>query len=434
MTIRFIQPKGGDFQYKENYRGVGYPKLTFPIIAGYSGEEVEHMEIIDEEFEQIDFDVPVDLAAITVTTSTAHRAYEIADMYRRCNVAVVLGGTHVSSLPAEALRHADSVVIGEGEDVWPLLIKDFCQGRLKPVYRAPSLFDMKTYRQPRLDLLKKYSVSDAAQVKNKKLPATIAQFEVSRGCPFACEFCSVTSFYGYKFRFRPLDNLLRNIRDVKISFRTRAFGFIDDNLNGDKNHFVKFLQEIGKLNIGWSGQVNVGIVNEPKTIKMMAHSGCRSVFVGFESLSPESLSGVNKKVNLNRIHQYQRLMDLFAEHKIVVVPSFIFGLDGDKADIFEKTFAFLKLNNDIIAYCYFNILTPLPGTNLYKRMLAENRIIEHDWRYYNFNNVVIKPLLMSADTLKEGFDWIGRQFNYDRSFSRDKKTGRIDHAYQIDLS
>jgi len=408
LKIKLIYPtEKSRAGYFESRRGIWYPLLTFPVLAGYTPAGVDEIEIIDEEFEAIDFDDPVDLVGITVMTHLSHRAYEIAQSYRERGIKVVMGGMHVSALPDEASRHADAVVIGEGEDVWPVLVKDFLKNQLKPVYKAPALFDTQNYRPARLDLLKKYS--DPAV--SKRTYTSIAIFEVSRGCPFDCDFCAVTNFYGKKYRFRDLKKLIEDVRNFKLSFRTRLIGFVDDNLYGSKEYFKQFLKEVSKLNVYWSGQISVNIGDEPDLIKMMADSGCKGVFVGFESLSPEGLKAVNKKINI--VDRYHRLIDLFAENHILVFPAIIFGLDGEPPDIFEVTKKFLQDHQQAIGFTTFSVITPLPGTRLYDRMLAENRIIQHDWKYYNFNYVTIKPLSMPAEELQQRYDEFMDQYEHE---------------------
>jgi radical SAM superfamily enzyme YgiQ (UPF0313 family) len=421
VKIKLIYPrqssinplKEDDTSYFKMRRGIWYPLLTFPVLAAYTPEEVENIEIIDEEFEEIDFDDPVDLVGITVMTFLARRAYEIAGRYRERGVKVVLGGMHVSALPGEARRHADAIVIGEGEEVWPVLIKDFLKNELKPVYKTPGLFDMKNYRPARLDLLEKYAKDQNSRENGY---TSIAIFEVSRGCPYDCDFCSVTQFYGKKYRFRDIDKLIADVRNFKLKFRTRLIGFVDDNIYGSKTYFKELLKKLGRLNVFWSGQISVNIASDPDAVKMMADSGCKGMFVGFESLSRESLHDVNKKIN--NVDHYHRLMELFSKHNILVFPSIMFGLDGDGPGIFEETLKFLKTYEDTIAYVSFAIVSPLPGTRYFRRMKAENRILHYDWRHYNFNNVLVKPALMSEEELRQGFAWILRQFDYEKIFSR----------------
>jgi len=433
MKVKFIHPKDDSIDYLKNRRGFGYPLLTFPVLAAYNPETVDEVEIIDEEYEEIDFDDPVDLVGITAMTYLAPRAYEIADNYRQRGVKVVMGGMHVSALPDEALQHADAVVIGEGEDTWPVLVEDFLKHELKPVYNAPGLFDMEQYRPARLDLFKKYAKTKPSSSSNASSKyANIALFEVSRGCPYNCDFCAVTHFYGTKYRFRDLNRLFEDVKSAKLKYRARLVGFVDDNLYGNKTYFKKFIKKIERLNLLWSGQVSVNVGNDADTVKMMADSGCQGVFIGFESLSQNSLKSVNK--NVNNVDRYHHLVDLMAENNIKVFPSIIFGLDGDEPDIFDKTLEFLKAHQGTIGYTTFSIITPLPGTRFYRRMLEENRIIVHDWKYYNFNNVVIKPLLMSVEELQHGYDRVIEQYDFEAAFSTtlkimNGKLPRADHIY-----
>ncbi len=410
MKVKLIYPKDENPDYLKKRRGgAQYPLLTFPVLAGYTPGGVESIEIIDEAVEEIDFDDPVDLVGITVMTYLSGRAYEIAKNFRAKGVKVVLGGMHVSALPGEASKHADAVAIGEGEDIWPVIIKDFIKKELKPIYKPGELFDMERYRPARLDLFKKYMKYDPGSSRGAY--GNIALFEVSRGCPYDCDFCSVTNFYGKHYRFRNISKLIEDVRNIKLTYRTRLIGFVDDNLYGKPGYFKEFLKEISKLNINWSGQVSVNVGDDPDTVKMMADSGCKGVFVGFESLSPEGLKAVNKKINI--VDRYHRLIDLFAENHILVFPAIIFGLDGEPPDIFEVTKKFLQDHQQAIGFTTFSVITPLPGTRLYDRMLAENRIIQHDWKYYNFNYVTIKPLSMPAEELQQRYDEFMDQYEHE---------------------
>jgi radical SAM superfamily enzyme YgiQ (UPF0313 family) len=431
MRVKLIHPKDTGIDYLKNRRGFGYPLLTFPVLAAYTPGEVEDIEIIDEEYEEIDFDAPVDLVGITAMTYLAPRAYEIADAYRQRGVKVVMGGMHVSALPDEALQHADAVVVGEGEEAWPVVVEDFLKKELKPVYKAPGLFDMQNYRPARLDLFKKYAKTKPSSSNSNSKYANIALFEVSRGCPYNCDFCAVTHFYGKKYRFRDLNRLVEDVRSAKLKYRARLMGFVDDNLYGSKSYFKEFIGKIERLNLLWSAQVSVNVGNDPDIVKMMADSGCQGVFIGFESLSQKSLDAVNK--NVNNVDHYHRLIDLMAENNIKVFPSIIFGLDGDEPDIFEKTLEFLNAHQGTIGYTTFSLITPLPGTRFYRRMLKENRILVHDWQYYNFNNVVIKPLLMSTEELQQGYNRVIEQYDFEAAFSTTLKImgGKLSRADNV---
>lgn len=420
MKILLIYPKDDcksvvdeEAGYFKMRRGIWYPLLTFPVLAAYTPEEVDEIKIIDEEFEAVNYDERADLVGITVMTYLSRRAYEVGDNFRRRGVKVVMGGMHVSALPEEALQHADAVVVGEGEEMWPQVVRDAMKGELKRIYKASALFSMDKYLPPRLDLLAQYSKTEPGS--NQKAYTSIAIFEVSRGCPYDCDFCAVTNFYGKQYRFRKVEELIADVRKYKIQFKTRLIGFVDDNLYGNKAYFKNFLRQVERLNVFWSGQISVNIAEEPDLVKMMADSGCRGMFLGIESISQKSLESVNKRINtMDRFH---RVMELFRKNNIMVFPSIMFGLDGDTPDIFEKTNQFLKSYDDIIGYVSFALINPLPGTRFYDRMLAEGRIIQHDWRYYNFNNVVLQPKSMSVEELQQGYEWIIRQYDYGKIFS-----------------
>lgn len=364
-----------------------------------------HIEIIDEIFEPVNFDEPVDLVGITAMTYMAPRAYEIADEFRQRGVPVVMGGIHVSSVPEEASQHADAVVIGEAEIVWKQVLEDAANKSLKPFYRAESSFDVSRYRRPRYELLEKYF-----QPGKQYHPYgynSLNVIEMSRGCPFDCDFCTVTNYFGSNYRSRPVEDVVRDMRYLKLHFKDRFFNINDDNLLGNRPHFLELLKRLCKLNIQWAGQVSSNVAKDAQVMKLMAESGCQTLFVGLESISEESLKSINKK--MNRVKEYDRFMEQCIKFNIRVVVSIIFGLDGDSEDSFRDTVEFVNRYKGLLTPSY-TILTPFPGSRLYERLKAENRIIDFDWRHYDLGHVVIQPKNMSPQVLKEGLLWAMSQF------------------------
>lgn len=403
MKVKFIYPSVIN-QYKENEMLVPqmrYPLLTFPVLAAHTPADVD-VEIIDEAIAAVDFDDPVDLVGLTAMTYSAPRAYEIADQYRKRGIKTVMGGFHVSALPGEAQKHVDTVVIGEGEELWPLVVEDFKKGRLKPRYTSPGLFDMTKYKTPRLDLLSKYLFSS----ETYRFPyyAFLNVIEVSRGCPFKCDFCSVSNFYGKKHRFRLVEDVLNEIRSRKLQSRKRFISFSDDNLYGSKPHFIELLKGLRKLNIKWSSQISINAAKSPEILSLMAESGCQSVCFGIESISQESLNSVNKSTN--KVEEYDELFERVKEYNIYIAMTMVLGFDHDDESIFERTYAWLKNHLDSVILVNPHILTPYPGTAVYRKFLKENRIVDFDWRHYDHWHVVYKPRLMSAETLYKGYRWL----------------------------
>ena len=403
MKIKFIHPSVIN-QYQEGEMLVPqmrYPLLTFPVLAANTPGDVE-VEIIDEAITAIDFAEPVDLVGLTAMTYSAPRAYEIADEFRKRGVKTVMGGFHVSALPGEAQKHVDTLVIGEGEELWPLVVEDFKKGQLKPRYTSPGLFDMTKYKTPRLDLLSKYLFPAATY----RFPyyAFLNVIEVSRGCPYKCGFCSVSNFYGKKHRFRPVNDVLDEIRSRKLQSRTRFISFSDANLYGSKPHFKELLKGLRKLNIKWSSQISIDVAKSPEILALMAESGCQSVCFGIESISQESLNSVNKSTN--KVGEYDELFKRMKDYNIYIALTMVLGFDHDDDSIFERTYGWLKGHLDSVILVNPHILTPYPGTAVYHQFVQENRIVDFDWRHYDHWHVVYKPRLMSAETLYKGYRWL----------------------------
>ncbi len=392
MKVLLISPenKKSIFAYKkEDVRAFWYPKLSLPTIAAYTPPDVE-VRILDECVEDINFDIDVDLVGISVMTYLAPRAYEIAREFRRRGIKVVLGGIHPSMCPDEAKEHADSVVIGEAESTWPMLVEDFKRGELKPFYIERNLHDLKELPVPRRDLLKQ----DAYWTTNV--------VQTSRGCPFACDFCTVTIFGGNKFRLRPIKEVIREVESLGKDFIV----FVDDNIAGNKAYAKELFKALAPLKINWGSQASITMTRDPELLELAAKSGCTALFIGVESISEENLLSANKK--FNKVSRFREDFKKFHDYGILIMTGMIFGFDNDDESVFERTVEFLAENR--IELAMFNILTPLPGTELYKRMNAQGRIIDRDWSKYDGRHVVFKPKLMSPETLQEGFYWAYHKF------------------------
>lgn len=365
-----------------------YPPLSLPTLASLTPEDFQ-ISITDENVSPIDFEKDIDLAALTVMTPLAPRAYEIADRLRSKGTRVVLGGMHPSLLPEEAIQHADAVVIGEAEGLWQNLLQDLKQGKLQKFYKCASYPALENLPIPRRDLLP------------KKGYFMINTVQVTRGCPFSCDFCTVTKFFGNKHRFRPVEDIVAEIKSLK----GKQIFFVDDNIVGNAAYAKKLFRALIPLKIQWMSQGSINMAADEELLRLCAKSGCVGMIIGFESVSQESLNSAGKHVN--KVKDFKDSIKKLHAFGIGVDGVFVFGFDHDTKDIFKKTADFVIENN--LDACQFSILTPLPGTKLYERLESEGRIIDRDWSKYDVASVVFQPKHMSPEELLEGYYWVYKQ-------------------------
>jgi len=369
-------------------KGRRIPQLTLPLVAALCPPEIE-VKITDEEVEEIDFNLGRgSVAGVSMMTAQAKRGYEIAREFRKKGVITIAGGIHPSSLPDEAAAHFDSVVVGEAECVWDSVITDLKRGELKKIYRSEEFFHLRNLPSPKYDL-----------VKNKMFYTPV---QASRGCPYRCTFCSVTKFYGPKFRSRPVDEI---ITEIKLS-GDKYFFFVDDNIVGNPKFAKELFTKLIPLKIKWGGQAILGFAQDRELVELAGQSGCLGLFIGIESVNRKSIKQANKKCN--KVEDYAALIKQIHRAGIHIIAGTVFGFDTDDKNIFEQMLDFYKKNK--IAYANFSILTPFPGTILYEQMEKEGRIFEKDWSKYDCGSVVFHPLKMSPEELQAGSDWVGREF------------------------
>ena len=368
-----------------------FPPLSVLTLAASTPEDVE-VSIIDENLETIHWEVDADLIGITVMTPQAVRAYEIADQFREKGRKVVLGGFHVSHLPEEALNHADAVVIGEGDRIWKEVIKDFQESKLKKIYKDDKLVSLSEIKTPKRDLIKG---------KGYLFTNTI---QTTRGCPFDCEFCSVSSFFGRSYRTRPIPLVIEEL--AKLRQESVFLFLVDDNLVGNRPYAKTLFQEMVSLQFKWASHAPLSFVNDEELLELASKSGCMALFVGFESLIQENLSLMGKKTNLE-ISPIEAVKK-FHDHGIGLLASFILGYDRDTPDTFKKI---LDLCHQAkIDGALFPILTPYPGTLLRERLKKEGRILTDQWDLYDMEHVTFAPKGMRPEKLQEGFEWLNSSF------------------------
>ncbi|MGQ9675142.1 MAG: B12-binding domain-containing radical SAM protein [Chloroflexota bacterium] len=365
------------------------PPMNLGIVASLTPPHWD-VEIADENIQTLDYDAKVDLVGITATTKTASQAYSIAGGFRRRGVPVVLGGIHPSTLPEESCAHADAVVVGEAENVWPRLIQDFENGRLERIYRSSQLAAPESIPVPRRDLFK------------SKGYLTIDTVSTTRGCPYACSFCTVSRVFGQAFRLRPLDAVLREIDHLQA----KTVYFIDDNIVGNPRYAKDLFRALTPRKIRWAGQSSISLARDQDLLRLAAASGCMGLFIGFESIDTESLRQVGKKANV--VADYEAAVKRMHQHGLAVFGAFIFGFDEDDEGVFERTVQFARRAK--LEGAQFNTLTPYPGTGIFAQLQKEGRLLTTDWSRYNMSDVVFAPKKMSPETLRQGHDWAWREF------------------------
>ena len=386
MKLELIVPatQGSNRKRKK----VLFPPLGLAMVAALTPPEVK-VSLTDENVTAIDFQKETDLVGITALTVTAQHAYKIADTFRARGVKVVLGGIHPSILPEEASHHADAVVIGEAEGIWPKLIEDFKAKKLQKVYRhhkRPSLLNLPF---PRRDLF-----TDSYFIKQ-----TIS---TTRGCPYACSFCSVSSFFGHTYRCRPIQEI---IKEIETFDRREIIAFIDDNIVGKPVFAKELFRALVPYKIKWGSQASVTIAKDDKLLKLVADSGCFFLAIGFESLSQANLAKVNKRINV--ADEYKNIIRKIHSYGIAIHGFFIFGFDEDDEDSFKRTVRFAQEMR--LESAQFDYLTPYPGTDLCKSLDNAGRIDTKDWSQYGYN-LMFKPKLMSQEMMQKKHDWSWCQF------------------------
>ena len=362
--------------------GIKFPYLSLTTLAALTPPAIK-VRIQDENVGPIDFQSLPDLAAISLMTPLATRGYALADQFRARGVPVVLGGVHATMMPEEAREHADAVVIGEGEFLWPAVLEDFSAGKLKPVYRTDRLVPLAALPLPRRELLKR----GAYLFQNT--------IQTTRGCPNDCDFCSVTTFYGNTYRFRPVTEVLKEIETLK----GRLIFFVDDNIIGHKNYAQELFAGLIPMKRRWVSQATLSLTRDERLLTLAKDSGCWGLFVGFESLSQEILNGLGK--TFYKVNQYETAIRILHDLGIGIQGSFIFGHDEDPPDVFPRVIDFCHRNR--MEAVLFSLLTPFPGTRIFQRLLRENRILHFNWEKYDMNHVVFRPRQMTPEMLEKGF-------------------------------
>jgi len=357
------------------------PSLSLAVLAAHTPEGW-HVRIADEETGAVPYDDSVGVVGITALSNTIDRAYAIADRFRARGVPVVLGGPHATFCPEETGAHADAVVQGEAEGVWPQLLSDLEQGALKRTYRTEAPMPVECLRPPRWDLV------DHRQYVALPVQAT-------RGCPYGCEFCLVPRMFGRSQRVRPVEAILAEVAALPLK---RVF-FVDDNLTIDRRFARELVAGLAPLGISWNCQASMDIADDPELVRRMAEAGCGQVLLGFESLNPASIAETGK--DQNRLERYERAVQGLRDAGMFVIGSFIVGFDHDTVEEFDRITHFCGRMG--LCFVSINLLGASPGTALHARLLAGGRLCDTPAEWRGGMLPVIRYARMSQAELFSGF-------------------------------
>lgn len=399
MKITFILPAIGK-KPGEKYIGTWKMEpLTIAVLKSLTPPDLE-TEFYDDRLECINYDTKTDLVIITVETYTAKRSYRIADQFRQRGIPVIMGGYHVTLLPEEACQYADSIITGNAETVWQIMLEDFQNQQLKKVYHGTVEYS---------DVPPDKSIFAGKQY----LPISLV--ETGRGCCHSCEFCAVSTYYHCKYYQREHQNIIRDIQNSTHNF----YFLVDDNLIADLNNAKALLQKITPLKIKWAGQGTLTMAKDKELLKLMKKSGCELILIGFESLEEESLKQMNKSFNV-ALGERDELVQRIHDAGIGIYATFVFGYDGDTYQTFADTLDFAKKHNFYTAA--FNHLLPHPGTKLYQRLKEEKRLIYDQWwldEHYIYGDIAFQPKNMSAAELSRLCRQARKEFaNFSTVFKR----------------
>lgn len=373
--------------------------LALPILKALTPDDIE-VDIIDENIEPINFDESYDLIGITVMLHVSSRAIEIANAFRKKGSKVVFGGFFPTLWPEKALPYVDAIVSGEAEYVWTDVIEDTKKNQLKKVYRSDKQSDLKD-----IPFIPKDHFTEQESY----------HIETTRGCPYHCDYCSVTTFYGNKFRHRQVDHVVKQVAECSDRF----IFFVDDNITANPKYAKQVFKELIPLKISWSGQFSINFAKDGELLDLAAESGCRMLFAGLETLNSDCLKEVGKEWAVPS--KYPEFIQRVHDRNIGVYGSFMFGFENDTKDVFKRTLDFCEDNK--IDLALFGAMYPIEGSQTYKKLKEEGRIFEDNSKKFNGQYATYAPKNMTPEELNEGLRWIWKEFFSKKSI----KTRLGDH-------
>ena len=410
------------------------PSLSLLTLAALTPEtvEVEYKEVADLK-KETSLPDDYDLVAISSFSAQIFEAYDLADRYRRKDIPVVMGGLHVSSVPEEAKQYCTSVVVGEGEPLWPQILSDFETGSLRPYYvQSPAgNFDLREAPVPRFDLLN----------PDKYNRITV---QTSRGCPWQCDFCASSILLTPKYKLKPVPKVIEEIRAIKRIWARPFIEFADDNSFANHSHSKKLLRMVAKEKIRWFTETDISVAKDDELLGLMRDSGCKQVLIGLESPRKDGLDKIELQANwkLKQHEEYKEAIDKIQSYGITVNGCFVLGLDGDSSEVFEEVYIFVKDSG--LYEVQITVMTAFPGTPLYRRLKREQRLIrDHAWELCTLFDVNFVPKDMTVQELKDGLLWLGKTLYSEeetgerrRKFKRMLKTSpnfRRGHALPAEM-
>lgn len=387
--LLLITASSNEIRRARRSRFLNFQQITMPYLAARVPSDW-HVTHVDEVAENIDWTDHPDVVGITFHTPSAHHAYDLAARFRARGACVVLGGPHVTLLPEESGQHADVIFVGEAEGLWEEFLNGFGTGTYRRLYLQAGPVSLENVPIARKTLFHRNDFTSGVLFS-------------TRGCPNQCDFCSVVVMYRHGLRKRPIAEVAAEYG----SFHGKRIIFWDDNIAADKEYAKQLFGAIAPYRKWWSSQATLNAAQDEEFLDLAARSGCKQLFFGLESISQSSIWEVGK--GFNRVDDYARLVKRVHAHGIVVQAGIVFGFDNDTPEIFSNTLDFLEEAG--VENATFKILTPYPGTPLFRRLDAQGRILTRDWRKYNGRTeVVFRPSQMSVDDLLAGYRYANRRF------------------------